>query len=282
MKWPPSALNWPMADLSEKVASRGHTWHVQRAGRGPRVVLIHGAGGATQSWRGLFPILQKSNEVIAVDLPGQGFTRMGRRTRCGLVPMAEDLDAMLTEQEWQPEVIIGHSAGAAIALQMAMARPVPVVGINAALGHFKGVAGWLFPAMAKILALNPLTAPMITATMTKGAVERLLVGTGSKPDAEMRRLYHLLASDRAHVDATLSMIAQWRLDPLLDRLADIESPVTLVTGAKDLAVPPSVSEDAAKQLPDATVVAMAGLGHLMHEEAPELVIEALKPALAVA
>ena len=199
-----------MAALSRQVRFRRHVWHVQETGDGPVILLIHGAGGATQSWRGVFPALAEMNRVIAVDLPGQGFTRLGARWRCGLDQMAEDLSALCDEIGARPDLIVGHSAGAAIALRMALDRPVPVVGLNAALGHFKGVAGWLFPVMAKVLALNPFTAPMVAATMTEAAVERLLTGTGSKPDAEMRRLYRALASDRAHVDGTLTMMSQWR------------------------------------------------------------------------
>ena len=129
--------------------------------------------------------------------------------------------------------------------------------------------------MAKMLALNPFTAPMVTATMTDSAVERLLVGTGSTPDAEMRRLYGLLARDRRHVDATLSMMAQWRLDPLLDRLDQIASPVTLLVGSRDLAVPPDVSRDVMGKLPNGRLVEIEGLGHLMHEEAPEVILSHL-------
>ena len=276
MRWPPSSVNWPFAEQSRRVRCRGHTWHVQEAGSGPCILLIHGAGGATHSWRGLFPALIDTHHVVAVDLPGQGFTRLGSRSRCGLDTMAADLQTLCDHLDARPDLIVGHSAGAAVALRMALGNPVPVVGLNAALGHFKGMAGWLFPAMAKMLALNPLTAPMVAATMRESSVERLLAGTGSAVDDEMLRLYHLLSSDRAHVDGTLAMMAQWRLDPLLDRLAEITSPVTFITGDKDLAVHPSISEEAAAHIPNVEVIPLSGYGHLMHEEAPEAVLDHLR------
>ncbi len=77
------------------------------------------AGGATQSWRGVFPLLAAQARVVAVDLPGQGFTQLGARMRCGLDHMAEDLWSLCRYEGWQPAVIVGHSAGAAIALRMA-------------------------------------------------------------------------------------------------------------------------------------------------------------------
>lgn len=278
MRWPPSTANWPHAEVSQQIRC-GHDWHVQQKGEGPTLLLIHGAGGATQSWRGLFPLLSKTHHVVAVDLPGQGFTRLRNRGRCGLDPVAQDLTKLIAQEGWTPSAIIGHSAGAAVGLRMALETPVPVIGINAALSNFKGLAGWLFPALAKVLALNPLTAVAVSATMTRKSVDRLLVGTGSIPTEEMTRLYFALASDRAHVDATLAMMSQWNLDPLLTKLDQINSPVLMITGAKDKAVPPDVSAQAAELLPDGRLVALPDLGHLMHEEEPELIVNALAPLL---
>jgi len=118
MKWPKDADGWPLKDHSRLVLHRPHRWHVQEAGKGDTLLLIHGAGGATQSWRHLFPILARTNHVVAVDLPGQGFTQMGAQQRCGLDHMAEDLLSLVRNQGWQPKAVIGHSAGAAIALRM--------------------------------------------------------------------------------------------------------------------------------------------------------------------
>lgn len=235
--------------------------------------MIHGAGGATQSFRGLFPILARKFRVVALDLPGQGFTRIGGRQRLGLDPMAEDIGKLLAQEGWTPHAIIGHSAGAAIALRMARDHPPPggVIGINAALGKFRGVAGWLFPLMAKVLAFNPFSASMFTATANATSVGKLIRGTGSVLDPVGEALYLRLAQDRAHVDATLSMMAQWDLDNLLDSLPTIEVPVLLITGSADTAVPPETSVQAAGELPQASVLELGGLGHLAHEEAPERV-----------
>lgn len=269
MRWPTDAKDWPLTEYSRLILHRPHRWHVQETGEGPTCLLIHGAGGATQSFRHLFPILSETHHVVAVDLPGQGFTQMGAQQRCGLDHMAEDLLSLARHEGWKPAMIIGHSAGAAIALRMweLGARPSEgIVGINAALGNFKGVAGWLFPMMAKALAVTPFSASVFAGTATRSSVRNLIEGTGSKLPPEGLELYYRLASDRAHVDATLSMMAQWHLDGLLARLGQIEAPVHLITGLADRAVPPQVSRDAVSQLPIAQLTELAGLGHLAHEE----------------
>jgi magnesium chelatase accessory protein len=282
MRWPADAKGWPMTEYSRFVLHRPHRWHVQEAGDGDLILMIHGAGGATQSWRGLFPILAKSHRVVAVDLPGQGFTQLGARQRCGLDQMAEDLLSLARYEGWKPSAIIGHSAGGAIALRMAEHGAVPggqIIGINAALANFKGVAGWLFPMLAKALALSPFTAGLFAAAATESSVRNLIKGTGSVIDAKGIGYYLQLASDRDHVDGTLAMMAQWHLDGLLRRLPMIRHRTTFIAADGDLAVPPSTSADAAKAMPDASLIRVPRRGHLVHEEDPEAIATLIRAAL---
>ena len=279
MRWPEDAKNWPLTQYSRQVLCRPHRWHVQEHGTGDTILLIHGAGGATQSFRHLFPLLAQDHHVVAVDLPGQGFTQLGAQQRCGLDHMTEDLLTLIRHEGWTPKLIVAHSAGVAIALRLweLGLRPAQgIVGINAALGNFKGVAGWLFPIMAKALAATPFSASLLAATTTRNSVRNLVKGTGSTLDPEGLELYYRLATDRAHVDATLSMMAQWSLDGLLARLPRIDTPVHLITGLNDKAVPPQVSRDAVAKLPHARLTELPGLGHLAHEEDAATIAELIQ------
>ena len=260
--------DWPFADLSRHVRAGPHDWHVQEGGDGPPILLIHGAGGGTQSFRHLFPRLTPHFRVAMFDLPGQGFTRPGAQQRFGLDPMAEDIAALMDAEGWAPTAIVGHSAGAALALRLAeMGRCDRIVGINAAISNFSGVAGVLFPLMAKVLAALPFVAEIFTANAARpGSVERLIAGTGSDLPADDLRFYRALVGTRAHVAGTLSMMAQWRLDDLLSRLPDLEADVLFLTGSADKAVPPAVSAKMAARMPRARHVSLDGLGHLAHEE----------------
>jgi magnesium chelatase accessory protein len=272
--------DWPHRGASCRIDCAPHRWHAQIMGDGPTTLLLHGAGGATHSFRGLAPLLARDGRVIAVDLPGQGFTQPGALTRCGLDAMAEDLARLCAAEGWRPQTLVGHSAGGALALRLAELLPdaAPrIVGLNAALGPFEGVAGWLFPLLAKALALNPF-APSLFARMAGGeaGVRRLLESTGSAVDEQGVRLYARLIGDPKHVGGTLMMMAQWRLDELLERLPFIHAPTLLIVGERDRAVPPAVSERAAARMPDARLVRLPELGHLTHEEAPERVAEIIR------
>lgn len=279
MRWPEDAKNWPLTQHSRRVLCRPHRWHVQEHGHGDTILLIHGAGGATQSFRHLFPLLAQDHHVVAIDLPGQGFTQLGAQQRCGLDHMAEDLLALIRQESWTPDRIVAHSAGVAIALRLCELGLRPrngIVGINAALGNFKGVAGWLFPIMAKTLAATPFSASLFAATTTRNSVRNLINGTGSHLQSEGLDLYYRLARDRGHVDGTLSMMAQWSLDGLLQRLGQIHTTIHLVTGLNDKAVPPQVSRDAVAKLSHGYLTEIPDLGHLAHEEDAQKIADLIR------
>lgn len=268
MDWARDHPTWPMAAESRRVLNKPHRWHMLDTGSGPLLLLIHGAGGSTHSWRHLVPLLE-GYRVVAIDLPGQGFTQCGAQKRCGLDAMAEELLSLCRAEGLEPRAIIGHSAGAAIALRMAEnMTPAPdVIGINAALDTFQGVAGVLFPLMAKTIAMLPMAANVFSATAANTqSVARILKGTGSTLPPEDIELYRRLVASPSHVNATLQMMAQWELEPLLARLPDHHSRTLFITGEADTAVPPAVSQKAAARMPNAKCVSLVGLGHLAHEE----------------
>lgn len=268
--------SWPNADLSRRIHGPVHRWHVQEAGQGKTMLLLHGAGGSTHNFRDMIGPLAREFHVVAIDLPGQGFTQLGARHRCGLQPMAQDVLALCAQEGWSLDIIVGHSAGGAIALDIATQPVSPqghiplVVGINAALGEFPGLAGLLFPLMAKAMAAVPFTARLFSgASANPERIKALIQSTGSELDQQGLDLYRRLVADRNHVDGTLLMMAQWKLRPLLDQLGAHTGPVRFVVGEKDATVPPTVSLGMARKMPNATVTNLPDLGHLAHEENPE-------------
>ncbi|MCR9124838.1 MAG: alpha/beta fold hydrolase [Rhodobacteraceae bacterium] len=282
MRWPPPH-DWPLAAISRKIYCRPHRWHVQETGTGPTVICLHGAGGSTHSFRALIPLLARDHHVIALDLPGQGFTQLGARHRCGLEPTAADIAALCARQGWRPALVIGHSAGAAVALRLAgLFDPVPrVVGINPALARFDGLAGALFPALARLLAVTPFTAALFSrTTATPARIRSLIDSTGSDIGPEGQALYRRLVADAGHVDGTLLMMAQWNLDSLLADLPDLEVSALFLVGERDATVAPAVAMAAAARMRDARVETLPKLGHLAHEEAPDICADRIRAFMA--
>jgi magnesium chelatase accessory protein len=281
MDWTRDLPTWSHPALSRRVVLGPHRWHVQEAGEGPMILLLPGAGASVHTWRDLIGPLARTHSVVALDLPGQGFTQTTDTSRSGLEEMSVDIAALCRSKGWDPAAIIGHSAGAAIALRLSQVLGVPkIVGINPALAEFDGIAGWLFPVLAKLLALNPLTPSLFAFGATPARARRLIEGTGSRLSDEGLAYYTRLTADRAHVNGALQMMARWSLDGLLADLPEIKAEVLFLTGANDKAVPPDVADRAAERLPHCTVHRLDGLGHLAHEEDPVRVLSEIEPFLS--
>ncbi|QLC24797.1 alpha/beta fold hydrolase [Parasphingopyxis algicola] len=272
--WETDGRDWPNREASRFVEAAGLRWHVQTMGTGPLLLMLHGTGAATHSWRALAPLLAEHFSVVAPDLPGHGFTSGRPRSGVSLPAVAGALKELLDALDAEPAMTVGHSAGAAIAIQLSLDRAAdgPIVAFNPALLPFPGLAAKLFPAMAKMLFVNPF-APRIFAGVARrsGEVERFLArSTGSRIDGDGVRDYTRLLGRSGHVDGAIGMMANWDLETLKRRLPEVSAPILLAHGTRDTAVPPSAMREAAALISDAEIEMLDGLGHLAHEERPDL------------
>ena len=261
---------WPNRESSRFVRAGGFGWHVQVLGTGPVLLLLHGTGAATHSWRDLAPILARRFTVVAPDLPGHGFTEQPASSRMSLPGMAAAVRDLLRVLNVAPVLVAGHSAGAAVGLRMAldgMVAPAGIVALNGALRPLEGVAGQIFAPLAKLLVGVPLLPGLFAwRAREEAVVAKLLADTGSTIDAAGVALYARLFQDRRHTGAALAMMARWELKPLVSDLPGLGCPLLLVVGEEDRAIPPAVSDRVAGMVPGARVARMPGLGHLAHEE----------------
>jgi magnesium chelatase accessory protein len=275
--WSRDGSDWPNRAASMFVEASGIRWHVQRMGEGPPLLLIHGTGAATHSWRGLLPLLTPYFDVIAPDLPGHGFTSSPPPHRLSLPGMAMDVGRLLDVIGVKPDVAVGHSAGAAILARICLdgkITPRLLVSLNGAFMPFGGIAHHLFSPLAKLLVMNPL-APHLFAwqASSPGAVERLIANTGSTIDPRGIALYRKLVRSPAHVGAALRMMANWKLEPLLHDLPLLAPTLVLVAAANDRSISPDVAQQVREILPQAIVERVPSLGHLAHEEQPQLIAD---------
>ena len=280
--WDREGRDWPNRGASRFVRAADLNWHVQVMGSGPPLLLLHGAGAATHSWRDLAPNLARDFTIIAPDLPGHGFTETPPPHGLSLEGMARGVGQVLDRLDVRPVMAVGHSAGVAVAIALRLEDrigPGGVVSINGALKPFPGSTGHIYPALAKLLFLNPLAIEAFAWRARRpGAVARVLESTGSHIDPEGLRCYAALFGATGHVAGALGMMANWNLRPLLDRLPGLPQPLTLIAADNDRAVPPDVALEVRKVAPESLLVRLPGLGHLAHEEAPDRIAEIVRRA----
>lgn len=264
--------DWPLRAHSAFHQAGGMRFHVQRLGSGPTVLMLHGTGASTHSFRDLALPLSERLDVVMVDLPGHGFSGALPGGSAGLDAMSGALSALVRSLDLGPALVVGHSAGAAVALRIALdggVAPRGIVSFNGALRPFAGSAGPLFSLVAKALFLNPF-APRVFALSAndRRRTERLIANTGSRLSHEGIALYQRLFRRSGHVAGALAMMASWDLKPLVRDLPRLGADLLLVVGENDAAVSPAISREVAQRVPRAEVATMTGLGHLAHEEDP--------------
>lgn len=283
LDWGRDGSGWPNRAFSRFPDAGGYRWHIQRGGAGAKVLLLHGTGASTHSWAGLFPRLSARCDVLALDLPGHAFTRSRGPEDSSLPGMAMAVQSLLRQTGFSPEIIIGHSAGAAIAIRLAAilgARLRCIVAINGALRPLSGLAGIAGPAIARAIILSPL----IVTAMARGGrdrerVARLIRSTGSEPGEPYLDIYSRLFAAPSHLRGTMRMMANWDVSEIISDLDQMGCPLVQITGDRDRAVLPEEAARLARRFPNASHIPLSGLGHLAHEEAPEKMAAAVLSAI---
>jgi magnesium chelatase accessory protein len=276
--WEEERSTWPHHEMSTFVEAAGISWHVQRMGQGLPLLLVHGTGASTHSWRDVMPLLARHYAVIAVDLPGHAFTDPLSPERTSIGGISEALAVLLRTLNVSPVYCVGHSAGAVILCKMALEqyiRPRRIICVNGAFLPLRGAASRLFAPLARVLANNPGVARLLAprSHRARGTVARLIARTGSTLDEQGVDLYLRLVRKSRHVAGALRMMANWRLHDFQHCLPKIGVPITLIVGGNDLMVPPRQATVVQKSARDVTVRRLEGLGHLAHEERPALIAD---------
>ncbi len=239
-------------------------------GSGPPLVLVHGRGGAATAWFPLLPHLARTHRVLAVDLPGFGASR-GHRFTGGSAEEAlafffDPVEAWLAAEGVTTPVVVGHSLGGLVALELALrGRIAPAgLGLIAAMGIGPEVT---YPARLFFRA-GP---ERIARAIGSRAFGRLISSTG--PDAARRDAlaYELYAAPGGREDASRAFDA---LVPLVgpalhrrERLHTIGAPTLVYWGDADEALPSPLAIAAAAELPRSVLRMVAG-GHSPHVDDP--------------
>ena len=280
---PDIPADWPNVAFSRVVNAAGLRWHVQRAGRGPTVVLIHGTAGATFTWRDVLPRLIDVADVIAFDLPGHGLTTGATTAQLSLAGMASAVAALLRALDVRPAIGVGHSAGAAVLLQLASSHevtPQSIIGVNSALVSINALGQLLQPVSRAVFDVEPVRATL-AALLRGGTIARtLLRSTGTVLDPVQEARYVSMLTDERRVGAVLQMMARWDLPALQATLPRIALPVTLVHSRNEPWVPFDELMHATRALPMRSVIDVTPAGHLIPDEKPRELAEIISAALA--
>lgn len=272
---PPASLADPdsrFADLN------GLMVHFKAAGEGdPAILLLHGFGSSLFSWREVLAPLSQAARVVAYDRPAFGLTERpvpgswDGESPYGAAAQVDLLLALMDAQAIDRAVLIGNSAGAAVAVRTALEHPDRVRALVLISPAVLDRAGSPLPAWIYRLPPVDHIGPLLA---------RAFIGRG-------RTLIDLAWHDPGRISQQVRQeyekplqayhwdVALWELmrtsQPLglESRLSELGVPTLVLSGASDRIVPLADSQYVADQIPGATMVVLPECGHLPQEECPQ-------------
>jgi pimeloyl-ACP methyl ester carboxylesterase len=242
------------------------------------VLLVHGQPGAGVDWSPLRELLERELEVLAPDRPGWGDNRAGP---VGLAANADALAVVLASSiSGRRRVVVGHSLGGGIALEVALRHPalVGALVLVASVGVPEALTGF-----DRVLAVPVLGSGLVQAGVgaIRGSVAALShLARGERTASAVRRIEGLPAVRAVRGDGVRPLVGRARRSFLVEqkalvaetpslarRLHLLRVPVVVVSGSNDRVVPLGAARELAGRIPGAELVVLAGT-HLLPFEHP--------------
>jgi pimeloyl-ACP methyl ester carboxylesterase len=232
-----------------------------REGRGPLLVLLHGAGSSLEAFDAIAARLRWTCEVIRLDLPGFGLTGPRPDRDYRIESYVAFLDRFLDAQSVPECTLVGHSFGGNVAWNFALAHPERVRRL--VLMNATGYPGKSLP-LALRLARHRLTRPLVRRAVSQATVARnlrALVGPGFTVSPTMAERVHAMLSRPGNRDAFVDFANTDQVDHTSE-LCRLWVP-TLVLRSDRVD-----GQHFARDIPENREIVLPGVGHLMPEEAP--------------
>lgn len=251
-------------------------------GAGPGLLLLHGLGATSYSWRAVLPELAKARSVCAPDFPGFGRAEKPRGFDYSLAGFGAWLRALLRELGWERAALAGNSMGGAVSLRLALEAPglvesatligCPVYPQNTphVLWHLRR------PLLGRLL--EPLVGPWLVGPLARQCFVDKTVIT-----PELLEEYGAPLREPEGRRAVIEFVRRAvppDADALVARYAQLATPVLAIRGEHDHIVDRESVERFCRTAPRARFVAIPGAGHAPQEESPAAVLPEMLRFLA--
>ncbi len=251
------------------------SWHVEEDGIGdPVLLLFHGYLGSTAVWYRAMPLLAPRLRVVAVDLPGAGYSDRPADAPYDLQWLASLVPGLLDALGIESCLLGGHSLGGAVALRAAARNPERCRGLVlvAPLAYCqKPPPGLRFakkhPAIAGRFFASPIGRAVIPRLVRRAA----FASREARVAVNVRRLLDHLDAPGGWSAATRMGLAAGDSAPTAETLRTISCPALVVWGREDVVHASSLARRIADDLgAGARIAVVPHASHNCHEEAPEL------------
>jgi len=247
--------------------------HYVDEGSGPTVILIHGFGGHTFSYRHQIADLSRDHRVVALDLLGYGYSGRTKDADYSLTAQAGRVIGLMDALGIERASLVGHSMGGEVAMRVAAGHPDRVE----RLGLVASVSGDTPNRLRGLRFVRPLL-PL----MSHIAVDRILRVSFSDPSkitAEVRDAYTDPMQIRGSMDGLHRMMSDAKRDEAIN-YERITQPTLILWGDDERLLPEFMLERLRQRLPRADLITVMAAGHVLLEEQPAACNRVLREFLA--
>lgn len=227
------------------------------------VLMLHGLGATSESWQLQFdPLINSGFRVLAPDLRGFGYSTFpGGENNPGI--MASDMIVLLNELSINTCHIIGISMGGAVALEIAVSKPL-IVDSLILTNTFSKIRATSFSALF-FYAIRLFLVHTIGLSKQADYVANRLF-----PDDKHTFLRNEFRSqvEKANPFGYRSIMRSFVKFDLSSQMRMIHAPTLIITGENDSVVPPAIQIELASQIPHAEHVFIPDAGHAVSVEQP--------------
>jgi pimeloyl-ACP methyl ester carboxylesterase len=238
----------------------------------PVVILLHGFGSSLHTWEPWAQVLARDYRVVRFDLPGAGLSAPDPTGDYTDARSLQVLSALMDRLGVSRTSLIGNSIGGRIAWKFAATYPARVDKLVLISPDGFASPGFEYGKKPDIPAVLGLMRYALPEAVLRMNLKPAYADQAALTDALVTRYHHLLLAPGIR-DAMIARMAQTILQDPVPMLRRIDAPTLLLWGDKDAMIPPANAQDYLRALPHGTLVSLAGLGHVPHEEAPARSLE---------
>jgi len=258
----------------------------QSTGTGDPVILIHGFGASSYSWRHIVEPLAQKNRVITIDLKGFGDSPKPRDDAYSVYEQARLVRNFILENNLKNFYLIGQSYGGGVALAASIYLSASNPGLQKGLVLIDSIAyPQELPGFVKILA-TPVLGPLLTYALPNAfQVRNLLQKVYFNDDLIPQEAVDHYAANLAKPDAKYALLTTVRqilpadLQEFSENYASLTVPALIIWSREDEIVPLAVGKRLHENLPNSRLVIMSDVGHAVQEEKPSLLLPHLRQFL---
>lgn len=255
-------------------------------GEGNPVLLIHGFGASSYSWRHIIAPLSQKYRVITIDLKGFGESPKPRDDLYSVYEQARLVRNFILENDLQNIHIIGHSYGGGVALVTSVYLAASHPNLQNSLVLIDSIAyPQDLPDFVEVLA-TPVLGPLLiytipNTTQVKSLLKKVYFNDALIPQSAIEHYADNLDKPNAKY-ATLTTARQMLpidLQQFSDNYANLTIPALIIWSKDDEIVPLEIGERLHADLPNSKMVVLREVGHAVQEEQPSLLLPYLQQFL---